>query len=760
MKNRVKLPALPEQLCACAGRLPTKTPAEIAQMSLEDLQKLVLEIQGQQTELERQNGQLRRTELELEKARDRYGDLYNFSPAAHLTLGADGEILEANLAAGKLLGLERDQLLHEKFTRFIPAEVQDKFHLLCGKVIRSNEGHGMDLELVTAQAKHLVIQVEATRDAEDSEGKCRLCLANITERKRTEDITERKQSELEQAQLFNTLEQQVAERTKSLKESFSLLRAAFESTADGLLIVDRSGRITDYNQQFVELWGLPEAVLATHDDRIALEFVLNQLRDPEAFSNKVRQLYDAPETSSFDLLEFKDGRVFERFSQPQWLDDTPVGRVWCFRDVTLQKQAEAALRRAHDELEERVDQRTKELQRSEERFRAVTDNLGDGILLTDREDIILDANPRILEMTGYARDEVTGRRGYEVFLLPEQFEEAKGRNAACLAGLSECYEILLRRKDGSRFWVEIACAPVRDGQGGIFGTVGVIRDIAERKNVQESLRRAHAELELRTHELAEANKKLEQEIIEHDRERTALIASEKLAATGRMAAHIAHEINNPLNGIISSFQILKNGIPPSHPDYSFVGLIERETQRIATIVRRMFSLYKRDSDPSTPFMLCQLICDVVKLSQPVAETRGVQLVQKLPETSIYVVLPEAALSEVLYNIVKNAVEASPKGGNVLVSLNTGDSKALITVADQGAGIAPELRERIFEPFFSTKQEPGQSGMGLGLSIVRTHVEAMGGRLWFVCPPSGGTVFYVELPRQETAVGGATGGPQV
>jgi PAS domain S-box-containing protein len=139
------------------------------------------------------------------------------------------------------------------------------------------------------------------------------------------DITDRKNAEEEQ------------------KQTASLLRATLESTTDGILVVDRSGKVTSFNRKFGELWRIPKLLLETRDDDTLLSFILDQLKDPGAFIAKVKELYAEPRKESFDTFEFKDGRVFERYSLPQCIEDEIVGRVWSFRDVTDRKKTESVL---------------------------------------------------------------------------------------------------------------------------------------------------------------------------------------------------------------------------------------------------------------------------------------------------------------------------------------------------------------------------------------------------------------------------------
>lgn len=136
-----------------------------------------------------------------------------------------------------------------------------------------------------------------------------------------------------------------------LQKTLSLLSATLESTADGILVVDRRGKIATYNRKFVSLWRIPDTVASTADDRQLLTRVLDQLKDPDSFLKKVEELHAHPEAESFDTIEFMDGRVFDRHSQPQRVDGEIIGRVWSFRDVTAFMQAVEEQRRNRETAE-------------------------------------------------------------------------------------------------------------------------------------------------------------------------------------------------------------------------------------------------------------------------------------------------------------------------------------------------------------------------------------------------------------------------
>jgi signal transduction histidine kinase len=162
------------------------------------------------------------------------------------------------------------------------------------------------------------------------------------------------------ALLWGILDATAQRRTdEELRQSQALLAATLESTSDGMCVVAGDRQIVCCNQKFIEMWKIPDSVMATRNDNHLLTFALDQVKDPSKFLAKVRQLYAQPEAESYDVVEFKDGRLFERYSQPHRIGGSVQGRVWSYRDITERKWGEEALEKALKESEEQLRQSQK-----------------------------------------------------------------------------------------------------------------------------------------------------------------------------------------------------------------------------------------------------------------------------------------------------------------------------------------------------------------------------------------------------------------
>jgi signal transduction histidine kinase len=272
--------------------------------------------------------------------------------------------------------------------------------------------------------------------------------------------------------------------------------------------------------------------------------------------------------------------------------------------------------------------------------------------------------------------------------------------------------------------------------------------------------RAFTTIDLQRLELEKANLSYKNELLERMRAEETIrelekqrIESEKLTATGRMAARIAHEINNPLGGIQTAFRLISRAVSSEHRYYHYVGKIEKEIERIAQIVRQMLDLYKPDTKSLQEFRADQIIGDVVTLLKPHMRENKIKFDLDLRQARETVALPENMLRQILYNLILNAVEASQQGGLIRITAKITDHCLHVAVSDCGEGIPEEIQSRIFEPFFTTKSNSAMGGMGLGLSICKSLVEATNGALEFTSRPGKGTEFRVSLPLQEKTNGG-------
>ncbi len=385
------------------------------------------------------------------------------------------------------------------------------------------------------------------------------------------------------------------------------------------------------------------------------------------------------------------GRVVERTS-----DGHPARLLGISADVTERARAEAAR------------------EASERRFRAMFDTANQLQLLLDLDGRVLEANRAAGELAGIHADALQGRRFWEVpwwqsdATTSERVEE---RFVKARAGEPNQFEVEILAQNKRPANVDFSLKPIRDSDDQVIQVLAEGRDLTVRKRAEESLREIGA-----------------------------------LTTMGQLAARVAHEINNPLAGIQTSFLLIRGAIPTDHPHYRFVGAIEREIGRIAAVTRQLYETYRPDQLMVAESSVILAVTDAVSFLEQVNRMRQVKIVTDLTKAPSLVPVPDALLRQTLYNLVQNAFDASPANGTISVTAAVELDHCVIRVSDEGPGVPAALQERIFDPFFSTKDRTVKTGgMGIGLSLVRQSVQAVGGTIAVHNRSGGGTEFEVRLP---------------
>ncbi len=350
----------------------------------------------------------RRTEDQLKNSESRYRELVDLLPQTVFEIDQTLTITSINPVALKSFGYAREDLekgvnVFEVFSQVDHLRLAENIK----KILRGETAGAFEYTAKRKDGSTFPVITYSVPILQDNKPVgLRGVLVDITERKAAEQAT---------------------------LQAFSLLEATLESTADGILVIDRAGKIVNYNQKFADMWHIPPSVLEAEDDALALNHVLNQLRDPDDFLSKVQELYQNPLEFSFDELRFKDGRIFERYSQPQKLRNTVVGRVWSFRDITDRKQAENALKE------------------SEIRYRTIFENTGTAMVIIEEDTTVGFANNEFFRLTGYSQDDIDSRKSWTEFVHKDDLNRMREQHKLRREGSGDVlrqYEFRLLTKSG------------------------------------------------------------------------------------------------------------------------------------------------------------------------------------------------------------------------------------------------------------------------------------------------------------------------
>jgi two-component system NtrC family sensor kinase len=469
-----------------------------------------------------------------------------------------------------------------------------------------------------------------------------------------------------------------------------LLQAAADIVAalpDAVIVTGLDRRVLAVNQAGAELlgWQVAELVGQAIEEQVAdAERIHVAAREDKVFEGE-SQRYETK------VLNHRTGeeRDVAVASGPFRVDDELIGTVATLRDITDPKRAQSTLAR------------------SEARYRNLVESASDGIVTLDANGRFTTVNQAAEIISGYRRDELVGQ-WFAPMIPDDELPKALAHFQKALAGETGLFETQFYRKDGDTRTISVTYStPQRDEE-----VLCLIRDVTDQKMLQEQL-----------------------------------IQSEKMSAIGQLVSGVAHELNNPLAGISAFAQLLlaEKRFPPDQR--TAAETIYSEARRASRIVQNLLTFARQHKAEKGPTALNQVLDDTLELRGYELRVRGIDIRREYDEALPDTMADAHQLQQVFLNLITNAEQAMERseGRHHRLTVRTRLVDAIVRteVEDTGNGIPPNLLERIFNPFFTTK--PTGFGTGLGLSISLGIVRAHEGRIWAENAAQGGARFIVELP---------------
>ncbi|MFC1478381.1 PAS domain S-box protein [Candidatus Margulisiibacteriota bacterium] len=502
---------------------------------------------------------------------------------------------------------------------------------------------------------------------------------------------------------------------EKLAESEQQFRTIYETISSGILITNtHHNKLYMGNRAMLEMLGY-----SLEELRKLTVFKIHPEEEHKAILDRHENHINEPFLQESVPVIRKDGSIFyaDIVSGPIVLRKKTF-LLSFFRDVTLRKQAEEALRH------------------SEEKFRALVEVTSDWVWAVDANGTYVYSSPKIKDLLGYEPEDVIGKSPFD-FMPPEE----KERISALFQRIVEAGESFTEleniniHKDGHHVVLETNGVPVFDAENNLIGYRGIDRDITRRRRAEKALQHAYGKLKSAQHQLVQA---------------------EKMQTVCRLAGGVAHEVKNPLGIIIQGVAVLKKRLHPQDADINKVlNYIQESVRRADNIIKGLLDFSSLSHLNLEDTDLNSVVERSLSLMNPLIDSQSVQVIKELNNNMPFVQVDRSRIEQVLVNLSLNAINAMPEGGKLKVrtSLNkiqefTGSevlekwqelqpekTMAVIQIEDTGIGIPEENMDKIWEPFFTTRENRG--GTGLGLAIVKNIMDVHQGKVEIENRSSGG-----------------------
>ena len=477
-------------------------------------------------------------------------------------------------------------------------------------------------------------------------------------------------------------------------------RRLFDSIRHGIFLSAKEGRFVDCNQAVLAMLGYDnkEAFL---DLDLATE-VYERPEDRKRFQEIVEK---EGYVKDYDVtFRKKTGEIInvlltcEAISEGQ---DGVLGYRGMMMDVTRRKKVERDLRETNRFLNKLIEASP------------------DGIIVTDAKGDVILYNKAAEKLLGYTTEEVIGKANVKSLYpkgLARKIRELLMDERLGNRGVLPPTELFIKNKWGDVIDISLSASLLFDENGEELAAIGIFKDMGEMLRMKQKLKETQEQL----------------------------FQSERLAAMGRLTSRIAHEINNPLYGIINTLELLKTEIPETSKRRELLDMSLSEVVRLSIMVKNMLTFSRPEEETRKEIDMNQFLQGILMFLERQLQESDVRLAVDFDPALPLVSVSPGQMRQVVLNLVKNAIEAMPYGGVLTVTTKGRDGAAEICIEDTGTGISEEVKGKIFEAFFTTKDSVVK-GVGLGLSVCYGIVRDHGGEIAVESTPGQGSSFTISLP---------------
>lgn len=498
------------------------------------------------------------------------------------------------------------------------------------------------------------------------------------------------------------LERRIKERTRELEETKNYLESILRYSTDMIITTDLKGRIVTFNEG-------AERMLGYKREEVAGTFMADYYYHKEDRGRLLESIERGiPVTNYETQLVRKGGKVIDISLSLSLLRDENrmvIGTVGISKDVTDLKLAQQQLEEYSHKLESMVEKRTLELEESRSHLEAMLSGIADGVVFVNKENHITFMNDAAELIFNMKREEWIGK-DFKNAHSQEAHEKALRIIEDMKAGRIKSYASEL--ESGERT-VSAHFSPIMHGHE-YFGIIFIARDITEMKRLQ-----------------------------------TELLQSEKLALIGKMSSAIAHELRNPLVPIGGFANLIYKRVEEDSPLRKYADIIVKEINRMEGLLQNILYFTKEVKPVLEPVNLNEIINDLLFMYNKTLSDKNIELNARLTEDIPVIQLDPSKIKQALINTIANAIQAMPDGGVLTVETGiketNGKQYAIVSTGDTGEGISEDVKKNIFDPFFTTKIQ----GLGLGLTLTKSIIEAHGGEIKVESAEGEGTTFIISLP---------------